>query len=274
MIQSHLSAIENSLISISKIQENSGHPLHKGTPREAFVKEFLTGHLGESVSFGTGEIIDSSSKPGEKRNQFDIVIYKKEFPKLDFHSGISAFVAESVIATIDVKSTITYEDFETAFKAAIKCKRMERNYFEGLTMWYKPPAIQNFIVAYNGPKKMKTVYDWIKKIERKLKIKYPEMPNNIDQRKNIPSPGIDGIFVLGKGFLHFDNFLINNFNPEIRKENEWAKWLFGNSKNYNLLLLFLNLTQTICTYSQRAINMLPYIKGTDETDIQNYSWGE
>lgn len=76
MLKAHMNAIENHLLAISSIPANSGHSLHKGTPREAFIKEFLELQLSETVSSGTGEIIDSNSKPGESRNQFDIVIYR------------------------------------------------------------------------------------------------------------------------------------------------------------------------------------------------------
>jgi len=68
-----LHAKENALISISRIPANSGHSLHKGTPREAFIREFLQSHLPENVAIGTGEIIDASSQPRAQRNQFDIV---------------------------------------------------------------------------------------------------------------------------------------------------------------------------------------------------------
>ncbi|MBB6246225.1 DUF6602 domain-containing protein [Rhodanobacter sp. A1T4] len=68
-----MDAKENALIAISRIPANSGHSLHKGTPREAFIREFLQSHLPENVAIGTGEIIDASSQPRAQRNQFDIV---------------------------------------------------------------------------------------------------------------------------------------------------------------------------------------------------------
>ena len=107
MLKSHMDAKEDALIAISKIPANSGHSLHKGTPREAFIKKFLIDHLPSNVDIGTGEIIDAVSLPNQSCNQFDIVIYKRNYPKLDFGDGISGFLIESVIATIEVKSTLT-----------------------------------------------------------------------------------------------------------------------------------------------------------------------
>ena len=44
MLKSHMDAVENHLVQISQIPANSGHTLHIGTPRGAFIKDFLEGH--------------------------------------------------------------------------------------------------------------------------------------------------------------------------------------------------------------------------------------
>jgi len=49
MLKSHMDAVEEQLIATSKIPANSGHSLHKGTPREAFIKEFLQKHLPNAL---------------------------------------------------------------------------------------------------------------------------------------------------------------------------------------------------------------------------------
>jgi hypothetical protein len=84
MLKAHMDAVEDHLVSISKVPENAGHSLHKGTPREAFIKEFLDGHLPSNVDIGTGEIIAADPHPGHARNQFDIVVYRRNYPKLNF----------------------------------------------------------------------------------------------------------------------------------------------------------------------------------------------
>lgn len=263
MIQSHFAALEKTILELAKIQDIAGHSIHKGTPREIFIKNFLENHIGKTVSFGTGEIFDTDSEPRQRRNQHDIVIYRNEFPRLDFQGGITAFLAESVLATIEVKSKLTYKDLKSAFSSAIVCKNLKRNYFEGLKMWHSPPNILNYIVAYNGPSKIKKVYEWIKRLEGELNFKYPEMPPDQQGRMNISSPGIDGIFILGKGFVHFDNFMIDCVKPEIRQENQWIRWVFCGSEVLSLLLLFLNLSQVVCSFPQKAIKLIPYLKEMD-----------
>jgi len=260
MIQCHLSAIENSILELSKIQYNAGHSVHKGTPRELFIKNFLENHLGKTVSFGSGEIIDSRSQQKESRNQHDIVIYRNEFPRLDFHGGITAFLAESVVATIEVKSNIDFKGLKVAFVSAMRCKNMIRNYFDGLTNLYFPQKILNYIVSYDGPQRVETVYKWIKRLESELEFQYQMMPASKEKRIDICSPGLDGVFILGKGFIHFDNFMIDCVHRNIRADNPSMKWVMVTSETANLLVLFLNLSQIICSYPQKAIQLIPYLK--------------
>ena len=82
MLKAHFDALEKVLLYKYKISANSGHTLHKGTPREAFIREFLQSHLSKRVAIGTGEIIDAQSQPNEARNQFDIVIYNNTTDKI------------------------------------------------------------------------------------------------------------------------------------------------------------------------------------------------
>ena len=61
MLAAHMDAVEASLVHTAQIPANAGHTLHRGTPREAFIKQFLEGHLSANVAIGTGEIIDATS---------------------------------------------------------------------------------------------------------------------------------------------------------------------------------------------------------------------
>jgi hypothetical protein len=124
MLRAHLDAVERHLLQISQIPANAGHNLHRGTPREAFIKEFSTGHLSAKLAVGSGEIIDATSLPREQRNQFDIVIFKADYPRINLGGNLHAFLAESVVATIEVKSLLTQEDLETAILSARRAKTL------------------------------------------------------------------------------------------------------------------------------------------------------
>lgn len=255
-----MDAKENALVAISKVPANAGHPLHKGTPREAFIKEFLVDHLPGNVAIGTGEIIDSNSIPNVQRNQFDIVIYKKNYPKLDFGGGIGGFLIESVVATIEVKSVLDKDGLEQSIKAAQNSKNLNPNVITSFHTGYIPPKILNYVLAYDGPANMETVYNWIPTIHRNLGIKIDNLPIDTKQRVKIPSPSIDGVFVLNKGFIYFDNTPLGFASQKSRQANLDLKWLFADTNSGNLLLLFLLIQQATANVEAKWLNTVTYLQ--------------
>jgi hypothetical protein len=259
MLKAHMDAKEKELVVISKVPANSGHPLHKGTPREAFIKQFLQSHLPDHVAIGTGEIIDSDSKPGAARNQYDIILYKRNYPKLDFGGGIGGFLIESVIATVEVKSTLTQEEMKKAMNAAKNAKNLKPNVTTSFTSGYIPPSILNYVVAYDGPASMSTVLNWIPTIQSQLGITSKNLPIDGDARLNTPSQSIDGVFVLEKGFLYFDNVPFGFATAEIRKSHPDMKWVVSDAPLGNLLLFFLFLQSATANVEGKWLNAFPYL---------------
>jgi hypothetical protein len=259
MLKSHMDALENALVATSKVPANSGHSLHKGTPREAFIRQFLQSHLPENVAIGTGEIIDANSIPNSPRNQFDIVIYRKNYPKLDFGGGVSAFLIESVVATVEVKSTLTQQELENAVKAARNAKALTANVTTSFTAGYIPPKVLNYVVAYDGPAQMLTVYGWLPQIYSNLGISSPALPQDEAQRIAFASPAVDGVFVLSKGFMYFDNVPTGFANSQIRAANPNMRWLIADSPSGNLLLLFVMLQSAVANIEGKWLNPVPYL---------------
>jgi hypothetical protein len=259
VLKAHLDVVEENLLQIAKTPANSGHSLHKGTPREAFIKEFLVDHLSERVAIGTGEIIDANSKPGEQRNQIDIVIYKRDYPRIHFGGGIKGFLAESVVATIEVKSSLTKDELRDTMKAARVLKGLQRNVVTSFTAGYQPPSILSYVVAYDGPVSMSTVLGWIPVIHRELEIRDPEMRLTLEERIKVASPSLDGIFVLGKGFLQFDNSPFSFQRDEARAQNPKMRWNGADIPVSNLLVLFLCLTQAVSGVSGSRLDPGPYM---------------
>ncbi|RIK78445.1 hypothetical protein DCC62_07585 [candidate division KSB1 bacterium] len=74
-----------------------------GDVREYFVSMFLSKILPDAMGVGSGEIIDRN---GNRSKQIDVIIYNKNFPVLKVMGGKSIFPIESVVATIEVKSTL------------------------------------------------------------------------------------------------------------------------------------------------------------------------
>ncbi len=260
MLITHINQIESNLLHISKIPENSGHSLHKGTPREAFIKKILKTHLSEHIGFGTGEIIDSNSQPGENRNQIDLVLYRKKFPKIDFGGDINAFLAESVIATIEVKSTLTKKGLYKSFNAIRCAKKLKKSLYRGMTQGYTPPNILTFIIAYKGPKKTSTIKKWIDEYVVQNKIEYPKMPDTLEERKKVTCPLVDLIVVLGNGIIHFDNCPITFVGDDTRKSNPDKKWINIDQEKGDLFFLFIYLTVGVAGLYAQPLNINPYLR--------------
>ena len=268
MLNAHLDAIEDSLLSQSKIQKNSGHSIHKGTPREEFIREFLSSHLGENLAIGSGEIIDANSKPGEKRNQIDIVIYKKNYPKLALGGNITCFLAESVFATIEVKSNLTKEEMKMSIIAANNIKQLKRSFNHSLYVGFDPPGILSYIVAYDGPKNMKTVRKWMGAIHNSEKMDEPQLnqASRPEGKFGQPSPSIDGVCVFGKGYLVFNNSPIrfSTANNELIESN----WIWSNQPRGSLFWLFLFLTHISSAAIYSRMDPLKYLNSnTDGSKI-------
>lgn len=253
MLKTHMDAVENSLIHISQIPASSGHPLHKGTPREAFIKEFLEGHLSANVAIGTGELIDANSVPGAPRNQFDIVIYKRNYPRLDFGGGINGFLIESVIATIEVKSVLDQGAIDQAVKAAHAAKSLTPNVNKSFTSGWIPPRVLNFVVAYRGPAQMGTVQGWIANSHQTLGIPMPSWTQA--DRLTVPGTALDGVFVLGKGFTKLDNSPLT-FNTQQAPGTQ----VICDTTSGNLLMLFLALQEASDNIEGAWLNAIPYIQ--------------
>jgi hypothetical protein len=267
MLKTHIDAVEGTLLAISKIPASAGHSLHKGTPREAFIREFLEKHLSKKVSIGTGEIIDQKSEPNQPRNQYDLVIYNNDYPKLDFGGGIDAFLAESVIATIEVKSSLTKDGIVQAVQASVVAKSLLRSTVKSFSAGYIPPSILNFAVAYDGPAKLSTILNWILATHRETQIELPEMSPYLEERQKIPSPSIDAVFVLGKGFICFDNSPISFCSDERRLKHPETRWIMVECKQGSLLYLFTILLQATNNIQGAWLDPIPYLEKFYADDV-------
>ncbi len=258
LLQDHLKAVENMLLAQSRIPANAGHPVHKGTPRENFLKIFLVNHLSERVAIGQGEIIDARTQANEPRHQNDIIIYRRNFPRIAFDHTISGYLAESVVATIEVKSALTKDELEKAVRAAHDIKQLERLDHNLIRAGYQPTSILSYVVAYDGPASMDTVSGWLNPIHQKLSISYPMIsPKN---RLATPSPSLDGIFVLGKGFVLFANSPFTF--PEIEQicqQGANVNWYFASTEADNLMLLFLLLTNATSSLAETYLDPFAYL---------------
>jgi hypothetical protein len=259
MLQEHFDNIEKLLISQKELQNIAGYPIHKGNPREAFIKEFLQDHLPPRLLIGSGEIIDANSKNGELRNQHDIILYKDSYPKINLGFGTTIFFIESVVATIEVKSRLNKKGFEQAVKAAYRTKLLNPSVHSQAWAGHIPPKILNYIVAYDGPKTLETVYQWIKPTYEKFDIPDVNLPIEKSKRWNVPSSSIDGIFILNKGFILYDNSPVTVANDEMYIKNPNGKWIFSQTESGNLFLLFFRLLSSTLNWNLSWLKTEKYL---------------
>jgi hypothetical protein len=108
---------------------------------------------------------------------------------------------------------------------------------------------------------METVYHWLGDIHGEKGIEIPKLPDSRGERKNVPCSSVDAVFVLGKGFLYYDNTLTGYASNEIHQQNPDAKWIYANSQDGNIYLLFIFLTDIVSSFLASITRLTPYLKG-------------
>lgn len=140
------------------------------------------------------EILQKTSELKHTDNmkpQIDIVIYKNDYPKLNFYGDANFFLIESVVAALEIKSILddaVLDKYITTTRA-INVLHPSKKLF----MWtpdtnldHQNPKTMNYLVAY------------------KTKIPIERIHERI---KNEPDNAISGIFILGEGCVYKNIFL-------------------------------------------------------------------
>ena len=242
LFSSHFDRIRLRLQAEGKAARSFHHGLNRGLIREAFVKEFLSENISGFWGVGSGEIFHGESSEEEVRNQIDVVIHNKRYPKLPLSSGIDLFLIETVSATIEVKSRLTKKDVKNAAAAAKRIKNLAHLPPQSFnpTGMVDNPRPYSFIFAYEGPAKIGTVLRWM--IEASLGEDF----GLDDLRKAKPEDRqffnhlfLDGIFVLGKGFVLIDSLPFESQVGRAIKEglpvSSEEIWIHGSERELELL---------------------------------------
>jgi hypothetical protein len=92
-----------------------------GAIREGVVRDILSKFLPRSVEIGTGQVVDIE---GKLSRQVDIIIAKDTTPVFRFEGNMSAFLAETVLATIEVKSMMHREKLRESLENSKSVKEL------------------------------------------------------------------------------------------------------------------------------------------------------
>ena len=107
-----------------------GSPPDVGALRESFIQRFLKNILPSTVEICPGVLFDAENK---KSNQQDIIIYRRDMPKLSFGEGPQFLFVEGALATIEVKSMINENEFKRAMSNIQSVKSLKINRKKGMS---------------------------------------------------------------------------------------------------------------------------------------------
>ena len=247
LFSSHFERIQRRLEAEGKAAQSFYHGLNRGLIREAFIREFLSENISEFWGVSTGEIFSRESRDREARNQVDVVIHNKRYPKLPLAADIDLFFVETVSSFIEIKSRLTKDDVKQAAVAAKRIKELtdfESQQFNPTGM-VKSPRPYAFIFAYEGPAKIETVFRWMREISAEDDYGLDRLRAcNAEDRQFFDHQFVDGIFVLGKGFVVVDAL---PFESQVARAIQMGLevspseiWIHGSKRELEILWILIS----------------------------------
>ena len=245
LISSHFERIAARLKAEGEAAKSFHHSMNRGLIREAFVREFLAENTSGLWGVGSGEIIHPGSTSDSKRNQIDVIIYNRMYPKISVSTGIDLFLSETVSSFIEVKSKLRKEHLDSiaeatkVIKSSAKWERQRLN----PTGLVRNPRPYSFVFAYDGPKNIHTVLRWLQEVSRRDNYNLSNLrQTHPSQREFFHHTFIDGVFLLGRGFVLVDSLPFQSFLAErddIERVSEYI-WLTCTEQELTMLWTLIN----------------------------------
>ena len=207
LLQAHFERIQRRLEAEGDAAKSFRHGLNRGQIREAFIREFLALNISDLWGVGTGEIIHKNASAEEARHQIDVVVHNKKYPKLSLATGIDLFFVETVSSFIEIKSRLTKENLRHTVAVTKEIKSVaefapQRFNPSGMI---KNPRPYSFVFAYDGPKKIETVLQWLIEISKEEEYGLGALEHTDPGKRGFFNHDfVDGVFVLGRGFVTLD----------------------------------------------------------------------
>ena len=247
LFRSHFDRIRRRLEAEGNAARSFHHGTNRGFIREAFIREFLIENISGFWGVGTGEIFHGEASEEETRNQIDVVIHNKRYPKLPLSAGIDLFLIETVSATIEIKSSLTKNDVRKAAAAAKRIKNLAHfapQHFNPTGM-VETPRPYCFIFAYEGPAKTETVLRWLIDASTEDDFRLDGLRKaKPEDRQFFNHLFLDGIFVLGKGFVLIDSL---PFESQVARAIQYGIpvpseeiWIHGSQRELEMLWVVLS----------------------------------
>ncbi len=216
--------------------------------------------MGEAFGVGTGEIIDQHSAPGEDRNQIDVIIYRKEFPRICLGGKTFAYFVESVLATIEVKSYLTEAELRNSLRVIRKIKALKASGTRQLDYLYdKPPGIACYVFAFDGPAKIGTAFGHLRSFMTNERVVIEPLPPTLKERLKVECPLSSQICVLGRGSIQYDNTTLTTVEDAARVQHPDFKWT--SYEDHSLFWFFAHLTRVLAHYGGTVFHPEAYLQG-------------
>lgn len=232
--------MENEIESLKAAYRNVaivGSPPDVGRLREIFVQQVLKNMLPSTVEICSGVLFDAEDK---RSNQQDIIIYRRDMPKLSFGEGPQFLFVEGALATIEVKSRIDEQDFNRAMDNIQSVKSLKINRKIGMSWGSAPKEIKCYVFSYDSvePNTFHTYLDrYARKTESSYRFDFITVLDKFNVYKN------DGTVFQKQGdydfavdtaskwtILGFFIHLISNISGFSLFQIDWSKYLIPPDK--------------------------------------------
>lgn len=123
------------------------------------------------------------------------------------------------------------------------------------------PRLAVHLLALDGPTRMVDAHGLLKKTYADHGIVDADLPPTGEERLVVPSPGLDGVFVPGRGFLNFDNVPIGFLSDEARMTLPGLTWAICQTERGALMSLALQLHQAGLAWADPATDLAGALAG-------------
>jgi hypothetical protein len=263
MLSTHLHSVEGALIDQAQAAIAAlppGTAPAAGPLTLALARQFLEPMFGGALRVASGALVGPDSLPSEPHPLFDALLCSWEAPRLTLADGQAAWLADTVVASVSVAPVLDQAAMTRAVKAASSAK--------ALAGTQDGPGLRCYLLAADGPPDMQRVHGWLKLAYREQGIEEPDMPPTGDARCGIASPALDGVFVLGRGFLNFDNVAVGFLTDESRELAFGLCWAVCRAERGALMSLWLQLQQAANAAAGRQIDPRAWIAGFKVPDLR------
>jgi len=208
------------------------HDTSLGSIREQVIRDFLEGHLPSLVSVVSGQIFDRHDATS---TQQDIILVLKSVPRLPFASGIDLVYADGVVATIEVKSSLSGPKLKIIGEGIKSVRRLKPagwgSVSHGVSHFWPPTRILSVVITYSG-------------------TALTALENVLGTMEEITRP--DLVLDLSKGLL------IRNEGLLIQKQQARPDYLIIDDAAEGFMLFLTFLTEITGTLVARGINWRAY----------------